>query len=144
MLACWDMVETMHNEDLNGSYTRLRETGLRIAALLASLAGSSTITLSHWARAQQICETFREELHNVYATVATAQVETTRRTIEDKVIEYIQSCHDGATKRDIHRKFQKTDRKQLDDILDLLTRGGDIAIKETPRTWRYIVANNEE
>lgn len=144
MLACWDMVEAMHNEDLNGSYTRLRETGLRIAALFASLAGSSTITLSHWARAQQICETFREELHNVYATVATAQVETTRRTIEDKVIEYIQSCHDGATKRDIHRKFQKTDRKQLDDIIDLLTRGGDIAIIEKPRTRLYIVANNEE
>jgi len=144
MLACWDMVEAMHNEDLNGSYTRLRETGLRIAALFASLAGSSTITLSHWARAQQICETFREELHNVYATVATAQVETTRRTIEDKVIEYIQSCHDGATKRDIHRKFQKTDRKQLDDIIDLLTRGGDIAVIERPRTRLYIVANNEE
>ena len=55
--------------DFDGSYGRLPEKALRIAALFASLEGSPTIKMKHWAKAQAIAQRWRGNLHEVYKQV---------------------------------------------------------------------------
>ena len=55
--------------DFDGNYGRFPEKALRISAIFASLAGSSTITTNHWAKAQAIAERWRRNLHEAYNQV---------------------------------------------------------------------------
>jgi hypothetical protein len=71
--------------DLNGNYSRFGEKALRIAALLASLAGYKEIQPQHWHRAQEITERWRVDLHSLYRQLG-GDVEVSRsRTIEDAI-----------------------------------------------------------
>ncbi len=78
------------NHDLDGNYARFPEKALRMAALFASLSGSPTIEMNHWARAQMIAEHRREELHILYSQLSenlTAQ----KPSIEEKVLRAIRN-----------------------------------------------------
>lgn len=77
------------HEDFNGSYVRLAETAMRIAVLLASLSNDNHIELKHWAKAQELTEILRANLHELYAQVNTSEVAPTlTKTIEEKIIAY--------------------------------------------------------
>jgi hypothetical protein len=53
-LALRELIARSSNQDLDGSYTRLSDRALRIAALLASLENGGQIELPQWAKAQEI------------------------------------------------------------------------------------------
>jgi len=127
------------HEDLRGLYTRQPNKALRIAGLFASMAGSSTITLSHYARAQAIMELFRTELHHVYDTTTTTTIETGARKIEDKLIQLIGANVTGVTKRDIYRRSH-LDTATVEKILLQLQDNGIITRTNGPKTTVYTLS----
>ena len=127
------------NEDLRGLYTRQPNKTVRIAGLFASMARSDTITLSHYARAQSIMESFRAELHNVYDTTATTTVETGARKIEDKLIQLIGKNLTGVTKRDIYRRSH-LDTETVEKTLLRLQANGIITRTDGPKTTTYTLS----
>lgn len=64
--ALMEIMKTQENVDLDGSYMRFPEKAFRIAALFASFSGSDSIEMCHWAKAQEIVERWRDNLHNFY------------------------------------------------------------------------------
>lgn len=127
------------NEDLRGLYTRQPNKTVRIAGLFASMARSDTITLSHYARAQAIMESFRAELHHVYDTTATTTVETGARKIEDKLIQLIGKNLTGVTKRDIYRRSH-LDTETVEKTLLRLQANGIITRTDGPKTTTYTLS----
>ena len=127
------------NEDLRGLYTRQPNKTVRIAGLFASMAGSDTITMSHYARAQSIMESFRAELHNVYDTTATTTVETGARKIEDKLIQLIGKNLTGVTKRDIYRRSH-LDTETVEKTLLRLQANGIITRTDGAKTTTYTLS----
>jgi hypothetical protein len=130
-------------EDLRGLYTRQPNKALRIAGLFASMAGSSTITLSHYARAQAIMELFRVELHHVYDTTATTTVETGARKIEDKLIQMIGAHVTGVTKRDIYRRSH-LDTDTVEKTLLRLQANGIITRTNEGKTTIYTLSTTAD
>jgi hypothetical protein len=94
-------------------YARLARKALRIAALFASLSNSSEITLAHFARAQQITEAWRENLHGLYAQVKAGDIDTGQADEEDEFVALVgKLCKqkgDGVTPTDIKRNTRKWD-----------------------------------
>jgi hypothetical protein len=126
-------------EDLRGLYARQPNKALRIAGLFASMAGSSTITLSHYARAQAIMEIFRTELHHVYDTTTTTTVDTGARKIEDKLIQLIGANVTGVTKRDIYRRSH-LDTATVEKTLQQLQDNGIVTRTNGPKTATYTLS----
>ncbi len=58
-----------NNEDFGPYYGRLHEKAMRVAVLLASVSGDTTVRLRHWARGQAIAETWRASLHRSYEQI---------------------------------------------------------------------------
>jgi hypothetical protein len=71
--------------DFNACYGRFHMKALRVAMLLASLAGYDTITLAHWARAQQIVEQWRMMLHQTVVWASTATPLTREAQLEEAI-----------------------------------------------------------
>src|SRR5579885_3382020 len=63
--ALRQMCLKLGHEDFNGSYVRLAETAMRLAVLLASLSNNNHIELRHWAKAQELTEILRANLHEL-------------------------------------------------------------------------------
>jgi hypothetical protein len=126
-------------EDLRGLYARQTNKALRIAGLFASMAGSTTITLSHYARAQAIMEIFRTELHHVYDTTTTTTVDTGARKIEDKLIQLIGANVTGVTKRDIYRRSH-LDTATVEKTLQQLQDNGIVTRTNGPKTATYTLS----
>lgn len=124
------------NEDLRGLYTRQPNKTVRIAGLFASMAGSSTITMSHYARAQAIMESFRVELHNVYDTTATTTVETGARKVEDRLLQIIAKSVGGMTRRDI-RRLSHLDLETIEKTLTRLQANGIITRTDEGKTMTW-------
>jgi predicted transcriptional regulator of viral defense system len=100
------------------------------------MAGSSTITLSHYARAQAIMESFRVELHNVYDTTATTTVETGARKIEDRLLQIIAKSVGGMTRRDI-RRLSHLDLEIIEKTLTRLHANGIITRTDEGKTTTW-------
>jgi hypothetical protein len=80
-LALRELIARSDNQDLDGSYTRLSDRALRIAALIA-------IELSQWAMAQEIAESMRRNLHELYRQVNTEHEED---CLEDALVNYLKT-----------------------------------------------------
>lgn len=91
------LISENSGQDLDGSYARLSDKALRIAALLASLENKGVVTLPIWSLAQDIAEMFRYNLHELYAQTATPVQES---TLEDVLIDYLKK-KGSLTARDV-------------------------------------------
>lgn len=88
-------------EDLKASYIRLPTRALRVAALFASFEGLDHIELKHWAKAQEITERWRFNLHRFYAQVNASEIQVTlTKTIEEKIVAY---CEQNAEATDLDK-----------------------------------------
>ena len=111
--------------DLHSSYARLRDRGLRIAALLASLEGGAkpVITLRDWQKAQAIVERQRYSLHYAYDVLTGQASKWQEETLAEEVYNYIAS-QGVVSLRDIQRRYQRREgfttveraRRELDAI----------------------------
>jgi hypothetical protein len=66
-VALRQIIAVSRSQDLDGSYARLSDKALRIAALIGSLEHHNRISLPVWAAAQEIAEILRRNLHELYA-----------------------------------------------------------------------------
>lgn len=90
-----------HHQDLDGSYARLPQIALRIAALLASLEAIDRITLPFWSVAQEIAEMFRKNLHELYQQVASSFEDDEEKSLGNLLIDFLKNQSEMKTVRDI-------------------------------------------
>ena len=138
-LALRELLARSSNQDLDGSYTRLSDRALRIATLLASLENGGHIELPQWAKAQEIAEMMRRNLHELYHQVNTWQEE---ECLEDILVEYLKTL--GGKKVTIReiRQFgpgvlRKTPSETLRNELLNLVRSEIVNVERTGKAERY-------
>ena len=122
--------------DLDSCYGRFHDKALRIAMLLTSLAGATTITLPHWAYAQQVAEDWRHMLHQLVDTAAGA-IPATRAEILEEKIESALGRHGALTARGLGRHVRRYDSRELASALDAMTKVGRITKTPEGKTCRY-------
>jgi hypothetical protein len=145
-LALRELLARSDNQDLDGSYTRLSDRALRIAALIASLENGGHIELSQWAKAQEIAELMRRNLHELYRQVNTKQEE---HSLEDVLLDYLKTLGGkSVTIRDIRRLGPADLRSQTSEVirheLENLIRSGIVERRpmEGSRAEWYTLASH--
>lgn len=122
--------------DLDGNYARLHVKALRIAMLLASLENDGRIEMCHWARAQQIAERWRADLHNLVAQLG--QDEPSReRTAEDRVMAFLVRQADWVTPRLTAQYVKELSSSEIKARLDRLAAVGRVSTRTTKQTTWY-------
>jgi Protein of unknown function (DUF3987) len=122
-------------QDLDGSYVRFPEKALRIAMLLASLENAGRIEHRHWARAQEICERWRADLHTLFSLLSEAgPVES--ELLEEKVLRIVELLG-LVTVREVKQRVRGADTMKIRGILDGLVQAGTLEAVGTGRTVRY-------
>ncbi len=81
------MLPEFKHKDLHGSYIRIPETAMRMAVLMASLENDNHIEFRHWAKAQELAEILRKNLHILYAQVNRNDYVSDTAKAEDKILE---------------------------------------------------------
>lgn len=136
-------------EDLKGSYQRLSTRALRVAALLASFEGLDHIELKHWAKAQEIAERWRRNLHRFYVQVnAGAEIAATFGGIlEEKVLKKVEDlCQKGQPPnlRDLVRYIKGPSSGQLSSAVIDLKRVHLLREEKMGKTTRYFPGSEED
>jgi hypothetical protein len=129
-----DIAQEHGTEMLYGNYGRLPMKTLRIATLFASLANSSHIDLSHWARAQEVTEHWRGSFHELLSQVS-EQEPTAEKQLEDRVLEVVKTMGTPTAREVAQRVHESTDRVKT--ILDSLVSSGVLGRDVQQRTNRY-------
>lgn len=137
--ALIDLVTESNLTDLDGNYSRLPEKALRVAMLLASLEGDNTICMCHWARAQQIAEVWRRNLHNLYEQVVTPAEETKVIAAEDRIMKFIAE-KGPRTIRELCQGIWGLDSGSAKIIAKSLTEAGFLQMQKDGRAERYALA----
>lgn len=119
--------------DLDGNYTRLPEKALRIAALFAGFQQKDCIEMTHWAKAQNIAENFRKDLHKlVHQIDIVSQVDL---NYENKIKEIIEK-KGNPTVREINQQ-SKISYPEIENSLDRLIQKNEIRKINSNHTIRY-------
>ncbi len=135
-------------EDLGGSYIRLATTALRIALLLASISNYNHIKIKHWARAQEIAEDLRRNVHLLYARANMSATSETAK-IEEEIKRLLQKAADnGRTQGMLPSEFKSNSRTfrhieitRFGEILSKMKQAGDLDGEQTPyKKTRYKLA----
>lgn len=134
--ALIDIVTQSNLTDLDGNYARLPEKALRVAMLLASFENDGLIELRHWHRAQQVSETWRLNLHNLYDQVV-GEIETPKIVaMEDRIMQLI-SQKGPLTIREIVQSVRGLDSGQAKTLVKSMADAGFLAQMKDGRTERY-------
>jgi len=143
-LALRELIAKRSNQDLDGSYTRLSDRALRIAILLASLENGGHIELSQWAKAQEIAEMMRRNLHELYSQVHARQEED---NLEDILLNYLKTLGDKkVTIREI-RQFGPSQLRSAssdtlrNDLLNLM-RSELVTVMRVGKAERYALSTS--
>ena len=83
-----DLADELDQHDLDGNYARFSEKALRIAMLFAAIERTTVIEMRHWARAQEITEEWRVNLHDLVAELEQRPPKD-RQEVEDQVLEQL-------------------------------------------------------
>jgi hypothetical protein len=139
--ALLDIVEQSSNHDLDGNYSRMAEKALRVAMLLGSLENYDQIEIRHWARAQQITESWRQNLHHLYTEV-TGSEQSRGEEVEGKIMKLIveKGGEQGLTKRDIHRGVRGVDSNSAGIILQSMVNADLLEMVQEGKAIYYKVA----
>ena len=130
------LLEQIGIPDFDGSYGRLAEKALRVAALFASLEGGSTIKMKHWAKAQAIAERWRRNLHEAYKQVNQATQEKKSMSEIEKVRSaFIEKTN--PTKREIEQ-YTGFSAAEVEQILEKLIADDKVVKIQVGRTYRYL------
>jgi len=133
------LTRALDNDDLDASYTRLPIKAMRIALLFASLENDGQIELPHWARAQQITERWRADLHHLVDQLNESEA-SPERTREDKIGRLFERF-DALAARDVGR-YLHISTSEAQQILDRLVRAGEMVVLPGKRTNRYAPAGS--
>jgi len=137
-------------EDLKASYIRLPARALRVAALFASFEGLDHMELKHWAKAQEIAERWRRNLHRFYAQVNISETPTSvTKTIEEKIQSY---CEANAEQTDLDKiptarnlsRYTRAATGLINTILIDLKRAKIISERKRGKATYYIPYADED
>ena len=145
------MMAANSNQDLDGNYGRLPETAMRMAVIMASLSNNNRIELRHWAKAQELAETLRKNLHELYAQVNSPDLlqESAQgaRTIEDTICKHL-AKHGPMTVNQLRTRYLKNNStKQIQDALRGLKQVGlveDFSTPHAPNGGKYRLVEQTE
>jgi hypothetical protein len=135
--ALVDIALLSDQQDLDGNYSRIHEKALRVAGLLAAIQGSKTVTIRHWARAQQIAEGWRRNLHNMYQSLCGTIAVSTKRNMEDAIVNLLGRSDSGATKREIVKGIRGLSSSDADELLPRMVSSDLIVETVDGKTKRY-------
>lgn len=130
-----DLVRESHRQELDGNYSRFAEKAMRMAILFASLENGNRIEMRHWARAQEIAERWRSNLHALFEQVDVGDEPNYKRTQEDRFIKCLRK-HGFLTLREI-RQYTGLAADDAERIKDSLERAGEIISQKTNRAIKY-------
>ncbi len=133
--ALLDIVAESPNQDLAGNYARFGEKALRVAMLLGSLENNGRIEMPHWARAQQIAESWRQGLHYFYDEV-TGAAQSPGEAVEEKIMQLI-AGKGPLTRREIHTAIRGIDSGMAGMILGNMVAADLLEESEGGQTKRY-------
>lgn len=135
--ALIDIVTKSQLTDLDGNYARLPEKALRVAMLLASLSGGNRVEMRHWHRAQQVAETWRHNLHNLYEQIVGDDETPKAVAMEDKICRLI-ADKGPRTIREIVQGIRGLDSGQARTMVRTLCDAGFLAkMEDGSRAERY-------
>lgn len=143
--ALLDIIAKSELTDLDGNYARLPEKALRVAMILASFENDDLIEMKHWARAQQIAEGWRTNLHNLYTQVinkAKPPEAKERLEWEDKILALIAN-KGPRTIREMCQGLSGMDTKTANDTVKQMVEAGYLDSFKSGRTDRYAIAKVE-
>jgi len=129
---------------LDPSYARLPGRALRVAALLASVSGKSTIELQHWARAQAIAERWRASLHHLWDQIRGDKEEDPALRLQERILKAHQEAGEPKTMRDITRNWRTVERENVVKAYEALVATGELIVIKTARTTKYEVPEKVE
>lgn len=121
--AMADILQVLGTNDLDGNYTRMADKALRIAMLLASLENEGRIEMRHWARAQQIAECWRRNLHNLYEQITEDVSSNKLEALEDKIMREIAE-RGPQTQRQLYTQIRGLDSRSAGSILESMVASG--------------------
>lgn len=121
--------------DLAGNYARLAEKALRVAMLLASLENQGRIEIRHWAKAQQIAEGWRSDLHSLVDALSASAEPSREHDTEGKVIRLLERGT-PMTAREVGQ-FAHVSSAEAQQVLEHLTRLGEVTAEKIGRATRY-------
>ena len=134
--ALIDIVTKSNLTDLDGNYARLPEKALRVAMLLSSLGKSERIEMRHWHRAQQVAETWRRNLHNLYDQIV-GDGDTPKIVAMEQRIERLIADKGPRTLREIVQGIHGLDSNQAKVIVKSMTDTGFLALMKDGKAERY-------
>lgn len=139
------MAATSHNQDLDGNYGRLPETAMRMAVIMASLSNNNQIELRHWAKAQELAEVLRKNLHELYAQVNTVSpIETTKAIVEHEILKHVRK-HGPMTLNVLKNSYMKKwSVEEIEHGLKVLKRTKMIEEFATSHSVKYRLAKPPE
>lgn len=130
-----DLVTQNGNQDLDGNYARFAEKAMRVAILLGSLENGNVIELRHWARAQEITERWRANLHALFEQVNQPGPSEDAQN-EERVCGIVKRLG-WVTPTEAKRMLRGMSTGQVKDILEALSGEGVLAKRQDARAWRY-------
>lgn len=126
------------HEDYESWYARLHEKAMRVAILLASLQGATTLSLLHWSAAQAIAERWRALFHEaVHLIVNTGAAPGKTKILEDRIIDVLKKT-DKSTARELSRKLHAS-AAEIDGALAGLLKGEHVLRAQQGRTTIYVL-----
>lgn len=137
--ALLDIVLQTGLTDLDGNYNRLPEKAMRIAALFASLQECNKISMVHWARAQEIAEHWRADLHNLYRQL-TSGVEQSKKKSREEAILALLAKKGELSKRDIVIGVRGLSSSDAAEVLPAMVDMGQLVEVKTGKTSIYALA----
>ena len=124
------------SQDLDSCYGRFHIKALRIAMLLASVAGNTTIALNHWAYAQEVVEQWRLMLHHLVDTAEGTIALTREEILEDK-IERALDRHGAMTGRQLNMYIRGYASREINGALDAMTKAARVTMTVEGKTRLY-------
>jgi hypothetical protein len=133
-------------KDFYASYARLPETALRMAILMASLSNGNVINLRIWAKAQELAEILRRNLHDLYAQVnAVPEKPTFARSVEERIQAYIEKNQTSTepdripTIRNLSRYIKHVDLKSLRSAVIDMKQAGILEERKVGKAVYYVL-----
>lgn len=138
------MIADFPHEDFSSNYARLPGTAIRIAVLIASLENNGRIDFKHWAKAQELAEILRRNLHELYRQVNQSNYISQAAKLEEDIMSKMRFLRDkgvnGMSVAVLHHSYMKnTGAKELTDSMDGLVNAGLLKKETTNRTTKYVV-----
>ena len=108
--------------DFDGNYARFPEKALRIAMLLAALENDFKIEICHWARAQNITEEWRTNLHSLFKKQTGVQADQ-GETLLDKIVRNLKK-HKKMTVSKLKDFIRNVDKNKIESKFEEMYEKG--------------------